>query len=127
VPKSARVTGRDGAIVVEGDGKKPFLAMTRLNLQGPVTLRMRARSGGGAGKVQWRTSDQETFPATGQAVDFMLPPGGDWGEARVPLPAEGSLLHLRLYLPARDGPVEIDWIALEPAVGAARRRDFESQ
>jgi hypothetical protein len=128
VPKSARVARRDGVMVVEADGKNPFLAMTRLKQTGPVTLRMRVRSGGGgAGKVQWRTADQEGFPATGQAVEFALPAGDAWGETRVALPVEGSLVHMRLYLPARDAPVEVDWIALEPAGGAPQRWEFEAR
>ena len=35
-PKSARATLRDGAIVVEADGKAPFLTATNLKLQGPL-------------------------------------------------------------------------------------------
>jgi hypothetical protein len=34
---------------------------------------------------------------------------------------------MRLYLPASDGPVEVDWIALEPAGGAPQRWEFEAR
>jgi len=127
VPKHARVTEGEDALIVEADGKNPFLVLAKLKCEGPVTLRMRARSGGGACKVQWRISDQETFPASGQAVEFQLPGGNAWGEARVVLPARGTLEQMRLYLPAQDSPVEIAWIELEPARGPARRWEFGSK
>jgi len=125
VPKSATATVREGALVVEGDGRSPFLGISNLKHEGPVTLRLRARSAGGPARVQWRTAGQETFPASGQTVDFMLAATGDWSEAGVVLPVAGSLLHLRLYLPAQKNPVEIDWVELKSATGRTQRWDFE--
>jgi arylsulfatase A-like enzyme len=124
-PKGAKVSLHDGALVVEADGKNPFLAMTGLKLAGPVTLHVRARSTGGPARVQWRTAGQEGFPASGQTVDFALPAGADWRETRVALPVEGSLLHLRLYLPAQRDPVEIASIELLPAGGPLQRWEFK--
>jgi len=126
VPKAATATLRDGALVVAGDGRAPFLGLTGLKLAGPVTLRLRAQSAGGAARVQWRTADQETFPATGQSVDFKLAGGEVPGEARVILPVSGSLLHLRLYLPAQQRPVELDWVELSPAAGKPQRWEFDT-
>ena len=119
----AKVGAGEGSIVVEADGRNPFLAVTRLDLQGPVTLRLRVRSAGGPARAQWRTTTQEGFPAGGQTEEFALPAGG-WSEVTVTLPVEGALQHLRLYVPAARGAVEIAWIELAPASGAARRWDF---
>jgi arylsulfatase A-like enzyme len=125
VPKAATATIRDGALVVEGDGRNPFLGLTRLKHEGPVTLRLRVRSAGGAGKVQWRTAVQEEFPASGQVLEFALVAGSDWRETSVVLPVAGSLLHLRLYLPAQKKPVELDWVELSTPTGQPQRWDFQ--
>jgi arylsulfatase A-like enzyme len=125
VPKSSTATVRDGALVVEADGKNPFLGLTGLKHAGPVTLSLRAKSAGGPAKIQWRTADQETFPASGQVAEFALPAGADWAEAKVSLPVTGSLLHLRLYLPAQASPVTLDWVELKPATGKPQRWDFD--
>jgi hypothetical protein len=74
--------------------------------------------------VQWRTAAQEEFPASGQVAEFALGASEDWLEAKVTLPVEGMLLHLRLYLPAQKNPVEIDWVELAPARGKPQRWDF---
>jgi len=125
VPKSSKATIRDGALVVEADGKNPFLGLTGLKHTGPVTLSLRAKSVGGPAKVQWRTADQETFPASGQVAEFTLPASADGAEAKVALPVTGSLLHLRLHLPAQAGPVTLDWVELKPATGKPQRWDFD--
>jgi hypothetical protein len=54
-----------------------------------------------------------------------LPAGADWAEAKVSLPVTGSLLHLRLYLPAQASPVTLDWVELKPATGKPQRWDFD--
>jgi hypothetical protein len=124
VPKAAKTTIHEGALVVEAEGKNPFIAMTNLKQAGPVTLRLRVRSAGGPARVQWRTATQEAFPASGQTADFALPASGEWSEAKVVLPVEGVLLHLRLHLPAQKNSVEIDWIELAPAGDKLQRWDF---
>ena len=125
-PKSATTQLKDGALVATPDGRAPFLAVTRLNLAGPVTMRMRTRSAGGSGKVQWRTADQDQFLPAGQATDFVFPTVAGWNDITVELPVEGSLQHLRLYIPAQQ-PVVLDWIELKPAKGKPQRWEFEDQ
>lgn len=127
VPKSSKAEIRNGALVVTADGRTPFLGLSNLKHPGPVTVRLRERSAGGPAKIQWRTADQETFPPTGQTVEFALPKSADWNETSVELPVKGSLLHLRLYLPAQAGPVELDWVELKSAAGKPQRWDFESK
>jgi hypothetical protein len=112
VPKRCKVKVTDGVVRVEADGPAPFLATVRVKQAGPAVLKLRARAGAaGAGKVQWRTANQANFPPSGQTAAFHLP-GGDWREVAVVLPAEGTIVHLRLFLPAQSRPVEVDWIEL---------------
>jgi hypothetical protein len=48
-----------------------------------------------------------------QAVPFDLP-GGDWHELTVELP-QGRRDVLRVYLPAQQHPVEVEWIEFQTA------------
>ncbi|MFM8904049.1 MAG: sulfatase [Verrucomicrobiota bacterium] len=108
VPKFCKLTVVDGAARVEADGRTPFLGTAQIKANGPITLKLRARSSkGGPGKVQWVTQDQTEFPATGQTVAFTLPAGGEWQDVIVDIPLTGDLRLLRLYLPANKSPVEI--------------------
>ena len=124
VPKSSKAVVKNGALLVEADGRNPFLGIASLKLAGPITLHLRVRSAGGAAKVQWRTADQETFPGTGQMVEFSIPASKDWHDATVQIPAKGSMVHMRLYVPAQPAPIEIDRIELTPSKGEARVWDF---
>ena len=124
VPKACTAETHDGALVVTGNGKAPFLGLTNLKHPGPVTVRLRTKSGGGAGKIQWRTAGQDTFPDSGQITEFNLPAGKDWSETTIELPVTGSLLHLRLYLPAQRQPVEMDWAEIKSAGEKIQRWDF---
>ena len=113
VPKGCTLEERDGALVVTGEGRNPFLGRAGLKLQGPVTVVLKTRGAGGPGKIQWRTLAQETFPSEGQTVDFQLPAAKDTAaETTVILPAE-SLQHLRLYLPAQQAPVILEKVTFQ--------------
>ena len=50
--------------------------------------------------------------AEAQSVPFNVRPG-DWQELSVNLSAHGALHILRVYLPAQQQPVEIDWVELK--------------
>jgi arylsulfatase A-like enzyme len=125
VPRFSKASLRDGALHVEADGRTPFLGVAGLNLEGPVTLKRRSRAAGGLTKAQWRTSEQETFPDSGQTADLTLTAGQNWSESKVELPVRGTLLHLRFHLPADARRIEIDWVELSPATGTSRRWEFE--
>ncbi len=74
VPKFCKVTVIDGALRIEADGRTPFLGSGRVKFAGPLKLNLRIRSqAGGSGKVQWKTAEQDAFPATGQVVNFDVP------------------------------------------------------
>ncbi len=111
VPKMCKMPVVDGALRVEADGRTPFLGTAQVRHAGPMTLKLRARSKvGGKGKVQWKTTEQEGFPAKGQVVEFALPGGEAWQDVTVDLPIEGTTGIVRLYLPAVEAPVEVQLI-----------------
>lgn len=112
VPKGCKAEERDGSLLVTAGGPAPFLGITGLKIPGPVTLRLRAISEGGPAKVQWRTTEQDAFPKDGQTQTFTIPASTEGAEAAVELPINGSLLHMRLYLPATGKRVALDWIEL---------------
>ncbi|MFV0442384.1 MAG: sulfatase [Planctomycetaceae bacterium] len=122
---TSRAVGNE--LIVEADGRDPFLAMVRVKTPGPLELRGRLHSGhGGQARAQWRTESQDAFPADGQTVRFAVPTkSGE--ETRVALPIDGTLAHLRLHLPANDGPVAVDWLELwqtGPTEKRLKRWDF---
>jgi arylsulfatase A-like enzyme len=123
-PKGAKGVMKDGVLTVTGENRSPFLGITGLKHSGDVVLRLRARPAAGPVKVQWRTADQETFPDEGQVVEATLPGGNDWSQLLLPLPTKGSVMHVRLYLPAQKAPVEVDWIELTSKSGKKQRWDF---
>jgi hypothetical protein len=57
-----------------------------------------------------------------KSVPFELP-GGDWHKISVELPAKGPLGIVRIYIPAQDQAVDLDWIELKGS-GPSRRWDF---
>ncbi len=114
VPKGCEAEVAEDGLVVTGQSRSPFLGRSGLNLKGPVTVTIEASGGSGPGKVQWRTSEQETFPENGQIEAFEWAEGG----ATVTLDTP-TLNHLRLYLPTQQGAVRIRSVELKPAQGQA--------
>jgi hypothetical protein len=108
-PKGSHAVEKDGLLTVTGDNRSPFLGIAGLRHPGPVTLRIKTKGEGGAAKVQWRTSAQETFPESGQVQEFTLK---DDSETTLTLPVSGSLFHIRLYLPAQSHAVVLDSIEM---------------
>jgi arylsulfatase A-like enzyme len=108
VPKFCKMAVAGNALRVEADGRTPFLGTAQVKGNGPLTLKLRARSvAGGPGKVQWVTEGKDDFAAPGQTVEFALKPGAEWQDVDVALPIQGPPRIIRLYLPADKGPVEI--------------------
>jgi hypothetical protein len=116
VPKMCKMSLAPGALRVEAAGRTPFLGTAQVKHTGAMTLKLRARSAaGGTGKVQWKTAEQEDFPAAGQIVEYTLPAGDQWQEVTIELPVKGKTAIVRLYLPAHEAPVEIESIEFFPA------------
>ncbi len=112
VPKMCQLATVPGALQMTADGKTPFLGTAQVRHAGPMKLTLRVRSEkGGPGRVVWKTAQQDAFPANGQSVEFVVPASdADWWETTLDLPVQGTTAIVRLYLPAQNGPVEIQLI-----------------
>ena len=122
VARNGEATVKDGILTMTGKNNAPFLGVAAGG-NGPATVQMRARcASGGDGKIEWLKPD--AAPAAAKSVPFALR-GGDWQDITATVHAEGSPGILRVYLPAQDQPVEVDWIKVERQGGAKPRRwDF---
>ncbi len=110
-----------GIVKLTGHSPAPFLGYPAGGLEGPLVVEFRARAAtAGAGKLEWLRDPTDVSGARSAA--FQLPAGA-WETIRVELPAHGPVGILRLYLPAAEHPVELDWIRLEVASRQVRE-DF---
>lgn len=102
----------DGVAIVKATGKAPFLGFAPGKLQSGAKLRFRIRCDGGTGRVArlpgQNASSAEEPPATEFAVK-----AGQWTEVSADIPELGGGAGIiRLFLPAQEAPIEIDWIEL---------------
>ena len=117
-PRNAKATLKHGIITVRRAGKAPFLGVGA-GVTGPATATFRIRAAnGGAGKIEWIPADKKP-----RSVPFTLKSGA-WEMQTLQIPAKGPLGIFRIYLPAENQPVELDWVELKPASGTVRRWDF---
>jgi hypothetical protein len=111
VPKSCTTSLVGEYLHVVPDGRSPFLARVRLRGAGDLELRARVRAASaGAGRIQWRTADQESFPREGQTVEFQVQNGAQ--ELAVPFAADARLVHLRFHLPPDLAAIDVDRLEL---------------
>ena len=121
-PRGCEYTAKDGIITVKGNNAAPFLGISA-GTNGPATVKFRARcANGGAAKIEWLKPDGETKKEKPESTAYAIT-GGDWQDITVKIPASGPLGILRIYLPAQQHPVEIDWIELK-GTGALKRWEF---
>lgn len=110
------ITGKANAFLGHGMGK----------MTGPATLSLRIRSStGGEAKVEWLplgTAD----PTVVKSVPYKVQ-AGDWQQISVNLDDTGSLGTMRVYLPASQQPLEVDWIEVrgKAAKSKPQRWEFE--
>ncbi len=96
--RNCTLTVRDGALPIEPDtkGAKPFITRNNLDLAAPMTAMLRLRCpDGSTGEFSWRTQEQRDF-AEGQSASFKIAATADWQDVKVELPANGSIVHVRL-------------------------------
>ncbi len=128
--RNGTLTLKDGALVITPDEKaatnaRPFIANSKLDLAGPVTvtLRVRARQGGPCA-FSWRTKQQPEFlPANGVTADW--PASAEWCEVKAELPVKGRLLHMRITPAKNASGLEIQSIELRPAAGPPQVWQFK--
>lgn len=124
-PRGCTAEVQQGVLVLRGTGREPFLGFAPGKLDGKAVLRVRVRSSGGSGRLQWLTAPAaQPLPEYG-AVSFSVQ-AGDWVELKLAVqsPADAGGI-LRLFMPAQETAVEIDWLELT-TFGKTRRWDFES-
>lgn len=126
--KNAEVKLDSGSLVISTtNGRQTMLIHSKLQMKGPVEFNLRVRTEAKAtARIQWRTEGQELFPKTGQDKSIEIE-GGDWQELNVPLPVEGTLVHIRLFLTKQKQPMLIDWIEIDPTTkktSGQQRWDF---
>ncbi len=119
---------KDGVLTMTGKGKAgaAFLGHAMGRTTGPVVIKLRVRgAAGGAGKIEWMGDSQAG--AEPRSTPIAMAPG-DWQELSVAVPADGLLGTTRLYLPAGDKPVELDWVEMRGKSPAKPQRwDFNSK
>ena len=100
--RNGTLTEKDGILQLtpeEGPkGKSPFLVRTQLKLSAPVTAKVTLKtSTAGEASFAWRTDGQKDFVPASRAT-FAITSSEDWQTHEVPLPATGTIVHLRLHL-----------------------------
>lgn len=111
-------------MTARGAAGTAFLGHGAGNTVGPAVVRLRVRtSTGGPGKIEWLPHGAgDTVGLKSVAFDL---PAGDWREISVDVPASGPLGVIRLYLPANDKPLELDWVELRGKTAAAKTQRWE--
>ncbi len=116
VARNATAEVKDGALHVAPSGKQtPFIAFSGLNIPGPAvaTASVRTAKGGKVG-IEWRLDGQKDF-MPGQAAHQDLGPSAEFQDVTVSVPAEGSIIHIRLLLPG--GMTDLRRLELNAANG----------
>lgn len=124
-------TVKDGMLSIVATGKRGsvFLGHAMGRELGPAVLKFRVRSpSGGAGKVEWVATAKSDAAAKTAAPAKSTPfeiPAGDWREIEVEISEKGPLGVVRLYLPAGEKPLDIDWIELAKRQAGAKSTRWE--
>ena len=104
--RNGSLTVKDGALVITPEANlapkaKPFIANSKLDLNGPVTVALRVRATqGGPCAFSWRTKQQPDF-SEANTIAAEWPTAADWQQIKAELPAKGRVIHVRIA-PARD-------------------------
>ena len=133
VARQCNVSVKDGVLHAEMTGPSPLITTTRLGRleqTGSLRIALKARSTqGGQGAIHWRTAGQSEFQAD-QVRAFTLPGGDAWSEVSVELSTDRKIIHVRLFLPADSGSVDIDSVEAFQVSGTDTKKlfvwDFES-
>jgi arylsulfatase A-like enzyme len=121
--RSCTAVVKEGVLLVQRQGKEPFLGFGAGKLDVAAELKFRLRCAGGAGKVAWLPSATTSPDEAPKPVEYLVK-AGDWTEVSVRIPARPDQAGIvRLFVPVQDQPVELDWIELRGS-GKPRRWDF---
>ncbi|MBM3892028.1 MAG: hypothetical protein FJ388_23175, partial [Verrucomicrobia bacterium] len=106
------ITADEGVLKIHSSGNDPYLLMPPFRAEGPLRVNLRARcAAAGNGEFFWMTAKSpNTDPEKSQR--FALNHDGQWHDYSVPLPAEGTVVGLRLDPGTAPGLVEIEKVEL---------------
>lgn len=124
-PRGCVAEVNQGVLQLRGTGREPFLGFAPGRLDGRAVLRVRLRCSGGSGKLQWLASPTAGPLPEYAAAKFSVK-AGDWVELKLQVnsPVDKAGI-LRLFVPAQDDLVEIDWLELANS-GKTRQWDFDA-
>lgn len=107
----------NGVVTIKGTSDSPFLGVGAGNLSAPATAKIRVRcTSPGAGKIEWNPHQPEKG-----TTSFQVKGGDKWETIFVEIPVElESLGIFRVYLPAQNQAIEVDWISLGSSPGSER-------
>jgi hypothetical protein len=111
---------KDGVATITGTGAAPFLGFAPGRLEAGAKLRFRLKGNAGSGKVAWLRAVNANPADAPKPVEFTVKADA-WTEISVAIPAPGDEAGIvRLFLPAQDASVELDWIELTSGDQALR-------
>ena len=91
-----QLEAKEGLMVITATGTDPYLHSPRLDLAGPITIRLRMRGiQVGRGQIFW-ISDKQPHWSEKQSRHFDVEYDNQWHEYNVHLSAVGSVRHIRL-------------------------------
>jgi arylsulfatase A-like enzyme len=129
--RQCTATVKEGIVSIVATGKRGgvFLGHAMGRETGPAVLTFRVRSpSGGAGKVEWvkpaKGDDEAKTAPPAESKPFDVP-AGEWREISVEITEKGPLGVVRLYLPAGEKPLELDWIELAKPQARAKPTRWE--
>lgn len=106
--RNGTLSVKDGALQLTADKRKqaPFITRSQLKLNGPLTATLSIKSDtAGAGGIAWRMDgDKDFLPAN--RVAFKVGVESEWQAFEVPIPASGSIIHLRLQFPGSSTQIQ---------------------
>ncbi|MEQ1858508.1 MAG: sulfatase [Chthoniobacteraceae bacterium] len=120
--RGMKATTTSEGVRLEGSGRSPFLGTAKYKFTGAAELHLRVKApAGGTGQVHWRLADATDFAAE-HAVKFELAAGDGWRDVAVPVPSKGSVVQVRVFLPAEKGPIELSVLDVRAANAKTRRK-----
>lgn len=123
VVKFAESRSTPDGLQLDAQSQRILLARTGLKQTGPLLLRLRLTAPrGGAGEVQWRLAGQETFQP-GLSAPLVVEPREREQLVELPLPIEGELFHLRMFLPG-SSRVVVSSIEFWDAAGTRKLQEW---
>jgi arylsulfatase A-like enzyme len=125
VPRDCKAVVKNGRLVITEQKDTSFLGFPVGKLEQSGNLRFRVRGIAGSGRLDWMPN-----PSAGQAETKSTPfvlTSGEWQEVSAALPAPlGKTGLMRLYLPAQQSGIEVEWVELISG-DTVRRWDFSQK